>query len=92
MPNLGANACAIVGCLAQRVRIGLLCPELRRVAGGVGDLEAPVNEIAALPISPTHAIIVENLETGLALPERRGTVCVMKLGRAVGVLAQLPWL
>ena len=38
------------------------------------------------------AIIVENLETGLALPDFEGTVCFMRLGHAVGELAQVPWL
>jgi hypothetical protein len=38
------------------------------------------------------AVIVENLDTGLALPEMPGTVAVMKLGNAVAALDRLPWL
>lgn len=37
-------------------------------------------------------MIVENLETGLALPDVANTVLVMKLGNAVSALGALPWL
>jgi hypothetical protein len=43
-------------------------------------------------VTPRRAVIVENLETGLALPPMEGTVAVMKLGKAVGMLAAEPWL
>jgi hypothetical protein len=72
--------------------VRLLCPNLRRVAGGVEDLEAPLEEIAALPLAPATAVIVENLETGLALPDLPGVVALMKLGTAVSVLEVVPWL
>jgi hypothetical protein len=77
---------------AHRVRIRLLCPELRKLVGGLCDIEAPANELATLPIEPSAVVIVENLETGLALPDMPGTVAVMRLGNAVSVLAVLPWL
>jgi hypothetical protein len=77
---------------AHRIRIRILCPILRGKVGGLCDIEAPVDELALLPISPSRAIIVENLDTGLALPDIPSTVAVMKLGNAVGALAALPWL
>lgn len=77
---------------AHRVRIRLLCPELRKVVGGLRDIEAPIEELAALPIQPRSAVIVENLDTGMALPDLAGTVGVMKLGNAVSALDALPWL
>jgi hypothetical protein len=43
-------------------------------------------------LAPAAAIIVENLETGLALPDLPGVVALMKLGLAVGVLDVVPWL
>src|SRR5690606_36734587 len=43
---------------AHRVRIRILCPALRARAGGLGDIEAPVLELAALPITPTAIIAV----------------------------------
>lgn len=77
---------------AHRIRIHILCPNLRRAIGGLRDIEAPANEIAALQITPASALIVENLDSGRALPDIPGTVCVMKLGNAVSVLEAIPWL
>ncbi|VVD91838.1 hypothetical protein PPN31114_01702 [Pandoraea pneumonica] len=77
---------------AHRVRIRLLCPTLRSLVGGLGDIEAPVGELGRLPISPVTVVIVENLETGLALPDLENTVLVMGLGNAVSALGALPWL
>jgi len=76
----------------HRIRIRLLCPELRRAAGGLRDIEAPIEELAALTIRPSAAVIVENLETGVALPDIPGCLAFMKLGNAVSVLSALPWL
>lgn len=77
---------------AHRVRIRLLCPKLRSLVGGLGDIEAPVKELGSLPISPLAVVVVENLETGLALPDIANTVLIMKLGNAVNALEALPWL
>lgn len=77
---------------APRIRIRILCPELRRKVGGLQDIEAPVTDLAELSIKPQRAIIVENLETGLALPDLEATVAFMRLGNAVSLLAELPWL
>lgn len=77
---------------APRIRIRILCPELRRTVGGLKDIEAPVSDLAELCIKPQRAIIVENLETGLALPDSEATVAFMRLGNAVSLLAELPWL
>ena len=76
----------------HRVRIRLLCPQLRSLVGGLNDVEAPIGDIAALPIEPSAAIIVENLDTGMALPDIPGTVGIMKLGNAVSALGSVPWL
>lgn len=76
----------------HRIRIKLLCPELRKNVGGLRDFEAPIEEIAALPIRPTAAIIVENLDTGMALPDIAGAVGIMRLGNAVSGLGSVPWL
>lgn len=77
---------------AHRIRIRLLCPGLRARAGGLDDIEASVDELAALPIEPRSVVIVENLETGLALPDLPGTLAIMRLGNAVSALGSLPWL
>jgi hypothetical protein len=77
---------------AHRVRVRLLCPALRILVGGLCDIEAPVGELAKMPIAPRTVVIAENLETGLALPDVPGVVVVMRLGNAVSALGTLPWL
>ena len=75
-----------------RLRLRLLCPQLRQGVGGLTDLEAPLAELAALRWQPQRVLVVENLDSGLALPDLAGTVAVLKLGHAVSQLRQLPWL
>lgn len=74
------------------LRVRWLDPALRAHFGGLGDLQAPVAELSALPLSPTRVFIVENFQTGLAFGELPGTALIMGLGYAVDVLGQLPWL
>ena len=76
----------------HRLRIRILCPTLRRDLRGLGDIEAPIADLAALPLVAKVAVIVENLETGLALPDMPGAIALMKLGHGVGVIEDLPWL
>ena len=78
-------------CPPARVRIRILCPELRKLSGGLCDLEVPVQELARLPIQPCKVLVLENLETGLALPDIHGTVAVLKLGNAVSLLGNVGW-
>lgn len=75
-----------------RMRLRLLGDDLRRQVGGLCDIEAPLEELAALPISPRLVFVVENLESGLALPAVAGAVALLKLGHAVSLLQLLPWL
>lgn len=74
------------------VRLRILDPALRASVGGLGDLTAPLEMAAALPWQPAVVLIVENLQTGLALQDLPGAVAVMGLGYAVGHLAGVPWL
>lgn len=76
---------------SPRIRVRLLCPALRRRVGGLEDIEVPVAQLAALDIAPRTVLIVENLESGLALTDMVGVVAVMKLGAAVKLVAELPW-
>jgi hypothetical protein len=75
-----------------RIRIRILCPRLRQAVGGLCDVEGPLEEFAALEMNPSAALIVENLATGLALPDLAGTIAIMRLGNAANVLARVPWL
>ena len=65
---------------------------MRGTLGGLRDIEVPVTELNGLAIAPRCAIIVENLETGLALPDIPDTVAFMRLGNAVSLLSSLTWL
>jgi hypothetical protein len=81
-----------VRALPVRARMRILCPALRKVTAGLGDLEAPIEELAGLALSPARCLIVENLESGLALPELDGCVAFVGLGNAVSLLSSIPWL
>lgn len=75
------------------LRMRLLDPALRAAIGGLGDLSAPVEQIAALQLPQLRRVlVVENLQTGLACSELPGTVLFLGCGYAVDVLAQIPWL
>ncbi len=76
----------------DRMRMRVLCPDLRKLMGGLRDIEAPVDELADLPFAPAVCLVVENLESGLALPDLPAAVCIMKLGNAVSMLGGLPWM
>jgi hypothetical protein len=75
-----------------RIRVRVLCPTLRAQLGGLGDIEAPIVDLAALTIQPTTILLVENLITGLALPDRDGVVAIIGLGNGVSLVGKLPWI
>ena len=74
------------------VRMRVLDQALRARVGGVGDITAPVEDLAGLNLPVSHVFIVENLQTGLAMSDMPGAVVFMRLGYNVDVLARLPWL
>ena len=78
--------------MPDRLRLRCLDAGLRRRLGGLGDIEVPVEEAAALALPVHCAFIVENLQTGLAFEDLPGAVVFMKQGYAVDVYARIPWL
>jgi hypothetical protein len=74
------------------VRMRVLDQALRTRIGGVGDITAPVEDLAGINLPASHVFIVENLQTGLAMSDIPGAVVFMRLGYNVDVLARLPWL
>ncbi|MDR0592802.1 MAG: DUF2220 family protein [Bifidobacteriaceae bacterium] len=63
-----------------------------RRPGGIGDLAAPVAELAGLAPRPKTALVVENLQCVLALPPAAGVIAIHGSGYAVDRLADLGWL
>jgi len=74
------------------LRMRLLDPALRGQVGGLTDVTAPVEQLAALPMSPARVFIVENLQTGLAFTDLPGSLVFMGQGYAVECFGQIPWL
>jgi hypothetical protein len=74
------------------MRLRILDPLLRCQLGGLGDISAPWEQIAGMNLPLSRVFIVENLQTGLAFDDLPGSIVIMRLGYAVDVLGQLPWL
>jgi hypothetical protein len=77
--------------LPYLVRCSILDRELRRRVGGLGDVSARLDDLAELDLPASRVYVVENVQTGLAFEEERGTVVFMGLGYGVSSLARLPW-
>lgn len=72
------------------VRVRFLDPALQ--PGGLCDVIAPVEELAALDIVPSVVFVFENLETMFAMPQLRGGVVVHGSGYAAPRLGRIPWI
>jgi hypothetical protein len=75
----------------DRLRLRVLDPALRACVGGLGDIHAPFDELAALTLPASRVFIVENKQTGLAFDDLPGAVVLMARGYAVDRLHALPW-
>jgi len=78
--------------LPQLLRLRILDPSLRDRIGGLGDITAPWEQVAALELPTASIFIVENVHTGLAFDDLPGSVVIMGLGYNVDVLGRIPWL
>lgn len=83
-PSLGLNERTDVG------RIRLLDSD--ESVGGLRDIGAPIEDLAALDLHARAALIVENLQTFLSLPTMPGVVALYGQGNAVVSLARIRWL
>jgi len=73
------------------IRVRFLDAALR--PGGLIDVTAPAAELAQLNVSPATVLVVENLETLLALPELADTVAAHGSGYGVAArLRDIPWI
>lgn len=78
--------------LPRLLRVRLLDAQLRQQVGGLGDVQAPIEQVATLRVTPRVAVIVENLQTGLAFTDFPGGLVLMGLGYAVECLGSIPWI
>lgn len=74
----------------ETARIRFLDPVL--VPSGLCDLDAPVSQLDALDLKDVRILVVENLQTFLALPPMAGTVAVDGHGDKATVLSQIGWI
>lgn len=73
-------------------RVLLLSPELRRAVGNLRDLQAPLEQVRRLNLTPSRALVIENLETAYCLPDFPGTIAFVGLGNAVSLASTMPWM
>jgi len=87
--------------VSGRLSLGLLeAPSLVRVRfldparrpGGLRDVVAPVEELAAMDLAPSVVFVFENLETMFSMPDLAGAVVVHGSGYGVNRLALIPWI
>lgn len=76
----------------DRLRLRVLDPALRACVGGLGDIQAPFDQVASLTLPARRVFIVENKQTGLAFDDLPGAVVLMARGYAVERLHELAWL
>jgi hypothetical protein len=93
-PVLGTDFFAVCGLrpLPTAARLRVLDPDLRARIGGLSDIAARPEELAEARIAPRRVFVVENLQTGLALPDLQGAVAFMGLGYSVELLASIGWI
>lgn len=78
--------------LPSLIRVRLLDAQLRAEIGGLGDVQAPLEQVATLRLTPRVVFIIENVQTGLAFTDVPGALVLMGLGYAVESLSSIRWL
>lgn len=74
------------------VRFKILDGELRNMMGGLSDISATIEDVADMCLPIERVYIVENLQTGLAFNDIKGSVVFMKQGYAVDLYSKITWL
>jgi hypothetical protein len=77
--------------LPRETNIVLADTALRATAGGLRQINAPVDELATLQICPAAVLVVENKEPALQWSDTHGLVVIHSLGNHLDVLKCLPW-
>ena len=71
------------------IRVRILDQSL--AIGGLDDFAAPPDDLARLELRPRVVLMIENLETVLAMPPLPGAIAVHGSGYAVDSAARIPW-
>lgn len=74
------------------MRMRLLDAGVQKIMSGLRDIMVPIEDMAHLQLPLRRIYIVENLQTGLAFQELSGAAVFMRLGYAVDLFAEIPWL
>ena len=91
----------LVTAMTGRPGLGLLDPpslvrlrflDTALAPGGLRDLAAPARELAGLAVAGARVLVVENLQTLLALPDASGVIAVHGSGYAVDRLGEIGWI
>ncbi len=78
--------------LPSHIDLILADPDHRRLVSGIRHLRVPVEEAAALPLTPTTVLIVENKESALPVSDHAGLVIIHSLGNFLDALIAIPWM
>lgn len=87
-----ATGSASLGLLRGPGLIRLRFLDASAAPGGLRDLSAPVEELNRLDVAPRAVIMVENLQTLLALPQMPGVLALHSAGYAAKSPAAISWL
>jgi hypothetical protein len=78
--------------LPAEVSIVLADADLRAAVGGLRQVTAPIDELAALRLHPDAVLVTENKEPAVAWPDTSGLVIIHSLGNHLDALGRLPWI
>lgn len=74
------------------VRVRILDPKLSAKIAGITDLTINLDELIKLDLGASKILLVENLQSGLALGVIPETIAIMGMGNSVSLLASVAWL
>lgn len=74
------------------INIVLCDPALRAAYGGARTLALTANDLAAMTPAPGTVLVIENKETGYAIPDRAGLLVIHGLGFNLKSLAGISWM
>jgi hypothetical protein len=88
----GSQFEARYGLRAKPALVRLRVLDARLAVGGLLDVCAPLDQVAALPLQPAHVFVTENDVNALAFPDVEGGVLLFGGGYGLERLANIPWM